>query len=103
MDKPKLMEQQIQDPILLRVLAKYYERSNTGIKKYGRTLDRDDLSFLDWLNHLQEELMDATLYIEKLKKEAQKKSIIELMNMDSYEPKECACYGSNAMHECNCK
>ena len=97
------MEKQIQDPILLRVLAKYYERSNTGIKKYGRTLDRDDLSFLDWLNHLQEELMDATLYIEKLKKEAQKKSIIELMNMDSYEPKECACYGSNAMHECNCK
>lgn len=97
------MEKQIQDPILLRVLAKYYERSNTGIKKYGRTLDRDDLSFLDWLNHLQEELMDATLYIEKLKKEAQKKSIIELMNMDSYEPKECACYGSNEIHECNCK
>jgi hypothetical protein len=61
------MEQQIQDPILLRVLAKYYERSETGIKKYGRTLDRDDLSFIDWLNHLQEELMDATLYIEKLK------------------------------------
>ncbi len=61
------MEKQIQDPILLRVLAKYYERSETGIKKYGRTLDRDDLSFLDWLTHLQEELMDATLYIEKLK------------------------------------
>ena len=102
MDKPKLMEKQIQDPILLRVLAKYYERSETGVKKYGRTLDRDDLSFIDWLNHLQEELMDATLYIEKLKKEAQKKSIIELMNMDSYESK-CACYGSNEMHECNCK
>ena len=82
------MEKQIQDPILLRVLAKYYERSETGIKKYGRTLDRDDLSFLDWLTHLQEELMDATLYIEKLKKEAQKKSIIELMNMDSYDKSE---------------
>jgi hypothetical protein len=61
------MEKQIQDPILLRVLAKYYERSEIGIEKYGRTLDRDDLSFLDWLTHLQEELMDATLYIEKLK------------------------------------
>ena len=97
------MEKQIQDPILLRVLAKYYERSQTGIKKYGRTLDRDDLNFLDWLTHLQEELMDATLYIEKLKNETQKKSIIELMNMDSYEPKSCSCYGSNAMHECNCK
>ena len=66
------MEKQIQDPILLRVLAKYYERSETGIKKYGRTLDRDDLSFLDWLTHLQEELMDATLYIEKLKQELNK-------------------------------
>lgn len=63
------MNQQIQDPILLKVLAKYYERSEQGIKKYGRTLDRDDLSLLDWLNHLQEELMDATLYIEKLKQE----------------------------------
>ena len=82
------MNQQIQDPILLKVLAKYYERSERGIKKYGRTLDRDDLSFLDWLNHLQEELMDATMYIEKLKKEAQKKSIIELMNMDSYDKHE---------------
>lgn len=61
------MENQIQDPILLKVLAKYYERSQRGIDKYGHTLDRNDLSFLDWLNHLQEELMDATLYIEKLK------------------------------------
>ena len=57
----------IEDPIDLKVLAKYYERSQTGIEKYGRTLDRDDLSFIDWLTHLQEELMDATLYIEKLK------------------------------------
>ena len=63
------MKQQIQDPIVLKVLAKYYERSQLGIQKYGRTLDRDDLSLTDWLNHLQEELMDATLYIEKLKSE----------------------------------
>jgi len=63
------MEQQIQDPIVLKVLAKYSERSQLGIEKYGRTLDRDDLNLIDWLNHLQEELMDATLYIEKLKQE----------------------------------
>jgi hypothetical protein len=62
----------IEDPIVLKVLAKYYERSQTGIKKYGRTLDRDDLNIIEWLNHLQEELMDATLYIEKLKDEASK-------------------------------
>lgn len=65
-------QQHLTDPIVLKVLAKYYERSQLGINKYGRTLDRDDLSFLDWLNHLQEELMDATLYIEKLKDEASK-------------------------------
>lgn len=59
--------QKIEDPIVLKVLAKYYERSQKGIKKYKKTLNRDDLSKLDWLNHLQEELMDATLYIEKLK------------------------------------
>ena len=79
------MEQQIQDPILIKVLGKYYERSQLGIEKYGRTLDRDDLSLIDWLNHLQEELMDATLYIEKLKadlKQAQKAAIIQLMNSE---------------------
>jgi hypothetical protein len=37
--------------------------------KYNTTLDRTDLSTLDWLTHLQEELMDAVLYVEKLKKE----------------------------------
>jgi len=63
------MKQQIQDPIVIKVLAKYYERSQLGIQKYGRTLDRDDLNLIEWLNHLQEELMDATLYIEKLKQE----------------------------------
>jgi hypothetical protein len=91
----------VEDPIVLKVLAKYYERSQLGIQKYGRTLDRDDLNLTDWLNHLQEELMDATLYIEKLKadlKQAQKAALIDLMNAD----KGCACYGSNEMHECDC-
>mgnify|MGYP003624512564 FL=1 len=57
------------DSILESVLSKYIERSETGVAKYGVTLDRKDLSSLEWLIHLQEELMDATLYIERLKKE----------------------------------
>lgn len=40
-----------------------------GKKKYGATLERNDLSIVEWLQHLQEELMDATGYIEKLKEE----------------------------------
>jgi hypothetical protein len=47
-------------------MSKYYERSEKGIKKYNNTLDRDDLDAEAWLLHLQEELMDATLYIEAL-------------------------------------
>jgi len=39
--------------------------------KYGTTLNRTDLSEVEWLNHLQEELMDATAYIEKLKSYAE--------------------------------
>jgi len=57
------------DSIVESVLDKFKERSEEGIKKYGVTLDRKDLNGLEWLTHLQEELMDATLYIEKLKKE----------------------------------
>ncbi len=53
----------------MKVMTKYYERSKNGIKKYGTTLENNSLPLIDWLNHLQEELMDATLYIEKLKQE----------------------------------
>lgn len=57
----------MKDQIVEQVKEKFDERSETGIAKYGTTLDRGDLSLLDWLSHLQEELMDATLYIQKLK------------------------------------
>ena len=55
------------DRYVQSVKEKYEQRSQTGIKKYNNTLERNDLNFIEWLNHLQEELMDATLYIEKLK------------------------------------
>lgn len=55
------------DSILESVIYRMRERSELGLKKYGTTLDRNDLSFYDWLVHLQEELMDSILYIEKLK------------------------------------
>ncbi len=56
----------MKDSVVESLIEKYKERSEVGIKKYGTTLDRDDLNTLDWLKHLQEELMDASLYIEKL-------------------------------------
>jgi hypothetical protein len=54
------------DPIIERVRAKFRQRSTVGIAKYGTTLAREDLSRLDWLRHLQEELMDAVGYLEVL-------------------------------------
>ena len=57
----------VKDSIVESVIDQFKDRSNVGIKKYGVTLDRNDLTMLEWLIHLQQELMDATLYIEKLK------------------------------------
>ena len=58
------------DSIVQAVIRKFQERSELGQKKYGTTLDRTDLKPLDWIQHAQEELMDAILYLERLKKES---------------------------------
>lgn len=49
-----------------RVSEKLLSRAETGLNKYGVTMERDDLSHEEWLIHLQEELMDGAVYIEKL-------------------------------------
>jgi hypothetical protein len=54
------------DPIIEAVRSKLLARSRAGILKYGQTLERTDLTELEWLNHLQEELLDAAGYIEVL-------------------------------------
>jgi hypothetical protein len=55
------------DTIVQSVINQFKERSEVGIAKYGVTLDRTDLSTLDWINHAQQEAMDFCLYLEKLK------------------------------------
>ena len=62
------------DSIVNSVIHAFIGRSNVGLQKYGTTLDRDDLSILDWIQHAQEEHMDAILYLEKLKTEYIKKN-----------------------------
>ena len=54
------------DSIVASVVASFQQRSELGIKKYGVTLDRTDLTLLDWVQHTQEELMDAVLYLDLL-------------------------------------
>lgn len=55
------------DSIVCSVLKKFINRANFGKEKYGTDLDREDLTFLDWVNHAQEEHMDAILYLEKIR------------------------------------
>jgi len=61
------------DPVVERVCDKFVERSDVGFKKYKQTLDVErrtgvkDLS--GYLNDVQEELMDAILYIQAAREE----------------------------------
>jgi|TARA_R110000868_G_scaffold411270_2_gene702614 hypothetical protein len=55
------------DPVVERVVDKFINRSDVGFKKYGVTMQEDNSKLIEWLNHLQEELMDAILYIQKTK------------------------------------
>ena len=60
------------DPVVERVCDKFVSRSDVGFNKYGQTLDNErktgvkDLAA--YLNDVQEELMDAILYIEAAKR-----------------------------------
>ena len=52
------------DANVAAVQRKLGERAAVGLRKYGVTTERGDLTLLDWLRHLQEELMDSAVYIE---------------------------------------
>ena len=58
---------EFRDPVVERVVDKFVSRSDVGFAKYGVTLDDDPSKVVAWLNHLQEELMDAVLYLQKAK------------------------------------
>ena len=61
------------DPVVKNVVDKFVKRSDVGYKKYGSTLDderRFNMKNLQgYLNDIQEELMDAVLYIQAAREE----------------------------------
>jgi len=70
-----IREIKFRDPVVERVVDKFVSRSDVGYKKYKSTLHdertqkRKDL--LGYLNDIQEELMDAVLYIQAAREELQ--------------------------------
>ena len=71
-------EIKFRDPVVERVVDKFVSRSDVGYAKYGQTLDNErktgvkDLAA--YLNDVQEELMDAILYIQSAKESLENKS-----------------------------
>jgi hypothetical protein len=67
------------DPVVERVCDKFVKRSDVGYAKYGRTLHEERTgkhkSLAGYLNDVQEELMDAILYIQAAKEELNENSI----------------------------
>ena len=61
------------DPVVERVVDKFVSRSDVGFKKYGRTLHDERTGkhkdLIGYLNDIQEELMDAVLYIQAAREE----------------------------------
>ena len=75
---------EFRDPVVERVVDKFVSRSDVGFAKYGVTLDDDPSKVVDWLNHLQEELMDAVLYLQKAKETYttnEEEKIVELFDV----------------------
>ena len=80
------------DPVVRTVVDKFVKRSDVGYEKYGSTLD-DERRFKmkglqKYLNDIQEELMDAVLYIQAARDELQdlsEESLIEKFKDDRYE------------------
>jgi len=61
------------DPVVERVVSQFVDRSNIGYEKYGQTLDSERRTGVknlgDYLQDVQEELMDAILYIQAAREE----------------------------------
>lgn len=53
------------DPLVIAVMAKMAQRSNAGMEKYGVTMERTDVTTIEWLRHAQEEALDLAVYLER--------------------------------------
>ena len=66
-------ERVFRDPVVKRVVDKFRERSNAGFEKYGTTLHEERTTkmkgLMKYLVDIQEELMDAILYIQTAQEE----------------------------------
>ena len=56
------------DPLVQSEIDRIAKRSEEGIKKFGNTMETSTKPTVAWISDIQEELADAIIYLEKLKK-----------------------------------
>lgn len=61
----------VPDSIVQTIVERFVKRAKMGKEKYGQTLDRNDLSLEEWLEHSIQEKLDDILYMQKALKEIQ--------------------------------
>ena len=85
-------EYAFRDPVVRRVCDKFVKRSDVGFEKYGSTLDDERRlkmkGLTKYLNDIQEELMDAVLYIQTAREELQDLSEEALIDKYRYDEEE---------------
>jgi hypothetical protein len=72
-NKTVKFELNVEDNNVNEICLEYMKRADHGFKKYGVTTERTDLDLMQWIQHLKEELMDATVYIHRIQKELKEK------------------------------
>jgi hypothetical protein len=73
LNKTVKFELNVEDNNVNEICLEYMKRADHGFKKYGVTTERTDLDLMQWIQHLKEELMDATVYIHRIQKELKEK------------------------------
>ena len=72
------------DPVVERVVDKFVSRSDVGYAKYGKTLHDERTGkhkdLLGYLNDIQEELMDAILYIQAAREELKDQAVVDAVS-----------------------
>lgn len=71
------------DPHVEAVREKLHQRSQVGIAKYGTTTAREDLTRLQWLNHAQQEMMDAAVYLQRIIADETKGDLLTRAQLDA--------------------
>ena len=82
----------IEEQVIAKLGKRILERAEVGYKKYGTTMERDDITIEGWWGHRQEEVMDTLVYSEKMLTEIRKLKLeLRKLREENRILKDCFC------------